>query len=138
MDGISRSRAISLLAEVLEAANGRFYQGQPEPSAGGVPTFDDRELRLPEKNHVTLGHGGNRPEYPEENLQPAAPLSGHRPVHPCQSPVLLSCLVSEALFKTIEKDIGIPVVSLTYDEPPHNETNLWPRICTNLAWIDEI
>jgi len=106
---------IRLLAEVLEASERRFYQAGRSLLQEEFPTFDDAIFDCLKKYHVTLGHGGET----AQNILKIFSLLRHYPdialfihVNP-----LFCCpaLVSEALFKTIEKDIGIPVVSLTYD-----------------------
>jgi len=104
-----------LLAEVLEATERRFYQVSRNLLQEEFPTFDDAIFDCLKKYHVTLSHGGET----AQNILKIFSLLRHYPdialfihVNP-----LFCCpaLVSEALFKTIEKDIGIPVVSLTYD-----------------------
>lgn len=104
-----------LLAEVLEATERRFYQVAGDVLREEFPTFDDAIFDCLKKYHVTLSHGGET----AQNILKIFSLLRHHPdialfvhINP-----LFCCpaLVSEALFKTIEKDIGIPIVSLTYD-----------------------
>ena len=104
-----------LLAEVLETAERRFYQVSRDILHEDFPTFDDAIFDCLKKYHVSLSHGGET----AQNILKIFSLLRHYPdialfihVNP-----LFCCpaLVSEALFKTIEKDIGIPIVSLMYD-----------------------
>jgi predicted CoA-substrate-specific enzyme activase len=104
-----------LLAEVLETAERRYYQVARDILREDFPTFDDAIFDHLKKYHVSLSHGGET----AQNIMKIFSLLRHYPdialfihVNP-----LFCCpaLVSEALFKTIEKDIGIPIVSLMYD-----------------------
>jgi predicted nucleotide-binding protein (sugar kinase/HSP70/actin superfamily) len=104
-----------LLAELLETAERRFYQVSRDILQEDFPTFDDAIFDCLKKYHVSLSHGGET----AQNILKIFSLLRHNPhiallvhVNP-----LFCCpaLVSEALFKTIEKDIGIPIVSLMYD-----------------------
>jgi predicted CoA-substrate-specific enzyme activase len=104
-----------LLAEVLETTERRFYQVSRDILQEDFPTFDDAIFGYLKKYHVSLSHGGET----AQNILKIFSLRHHYPqialfihVNP-----LFCCpaLVSEALFKTIEKDIGIPIVSLMYD-----------------------
>jgi predicted nucleotide-binding protein (sugar kinase/HSP70/actin superfamily) len=104
-----------VLAEVLETAERRFYQAARDILHEDFPTFDAAIFGYLKKYHVSLGHGGET----AQNILKIFSLLRHYPdialfihVNP-----LFCCpaLVSEALFKAIEKDIGIPIVSLIYD-----------------------
>jgi predicted CoA-substrate-specific enzyme activase len=104
-----------ILAEVLETAERRFYQVARDILHEDFPTFDDAIIDHLKKYHVSLSHGGET----AQNILKIFSLLHHYPhialfihVNP-----LFCCpaLVSEALFKTIEKDIGIPIISLIYD-----------------------
>lgn len=104
-----------LLAEVLETTERRFYLTARDILKEDFPTFDDSVFDCLKRYHVSLGHGGET----AMNILKIFSLLRHNPeiallvhVNP-----LFCCpaLVSEALFKTIEKDIGIPIVSLMYD-----------------------
>ena len=104
-----------LLAEVLETTERRFYQVARDILQEDFPVFDDSIFDYLKKYHVSLSHGGET----AHNILKIFSLLHHNPhiallihVNP-----LFCCpaLVSEALFKTIEKDIGIPIVSLMYD-----------------------
>jgi hypothetical protein len=99
--------------EVLETTNGAYQL--PGILQEDFPTFDDAIFDRLKKYHVSLSHGGET----AQNILKIFSLLDHYPqialfihVNP-----LFCCpaLVSEALFKTIEKDIGIPIVSLMYD-----------------------
>jgi predicted CoA-substrate-specific enzyme activase len=104
-----------LLAEVLETTERRFYQIARDILGEDFPTFDNAIFDHLKKYHISLSHGGET----AQNILKIFSLLRHYPdtalfihVNP-----LFCCpaLVSEALFKTIEKDIGIPIVSLMYD-----------------------
>ena len=104
-----------LLAEVLETTERRFYHVARNILQEDFPTFDDAIFDYLKKYHVSLSHGGET----AQNILKIFSLLHHYPrialfihVNP-----LFCCpaLVSEALFKTIENDIGIPIVSLMYD-----------------------
>jgi predicted nucleotide-binding protein (sugar kinase/HSP70/actin superfamily) len=104
-----------LLAEVLETTERRFYQISRDILQEDFPTFDDEIFGFLKKYHISLSHGGET----AQNIMKIFSLLDHYPqialfihVNP-----LFCCpaLVSEALFKTIENDIGIPIVSLMYD-----------------------
>jgi predicted nucleotide-binding protein (sugar kinase/HSP70/actin superfamily) len=104
-----------LLAELLETTERRFYQVARDILQEDFPTFDDAIFDSLKKYHVSLGHGGET----AQNILKIFSLLRHYPhialfihVNP-----LFCCpaLISEALFKTVEKDIGIPIVSLLYD-----------------------
>jgi predicted nucleotide-binding protein (sugar kinase/HSP70/actin superfamily) len=104
-----------LLAEVLETTERRFYQVARDILQEDFPTFDGAIFDCLKRYHVSLSHGGET----AQNILKIFSLLHHDPqialfihVNP-----LFCCpaLVSEALFKTIEKDIGIPIVSLMFD-----------------------
>ena len=104
-----------LLAELLETTERRFYQAARDILQEDFPTFNDSVFDCLKKYHVSLSHGGET----AQNILKIFSMLHHNPqlallihVNP-----LFCCpaLVSEALFKTIEKDIGIPIVSLMYD-----------------------
>ena len=104
-----------LLTELLETTERRFYQAARDILKEDFPTFDDAVFGCLKKYHVSLSHGGET----AQNILKIFSMLHHTPqiallihVNP-----LFCCpaLVSEALFKTVEKDIGIPIVSLMYD-----------------------
>ena len=104
-----------LLAEVLEKTERRFYQVARDILQEDFPTFDDELLDRLKKYHVSLSHGGETAQnilklFSLLHNYPGIALFIHvNPLFCCPA------LVSEALFKTIEKDIGIPIVSIMYD-----------------------
>lgn len=104
-----------LLTELLETTERRFYQISRGILREEFPTFDNAIFDHLIKYHVSLSHGGET----AHNILKIFSLLSHNPqiallihVNP-----LFCCpaMVSEALFKTIEKDIGIPIVSILYD-----------------------
>ena len=104
-----------LLLTVLEKFERRFYQIAKEVLGEGFPTFDDSIFGCLPKYGLSLDHGGET----AQNLLKIFTLVKHHPdislfihVNP-----IFCCpgLVSESLFRMLEKDIGIPIVSIVYD-----------------------
>ena len=104
-----------LLLTVLEKFERRFYQIAKEVLGEGFPTFGDSILGCLPKYGLSLDHGGET----AQNLLKIFTLLKHHPdislfihVNP-----IFCCpgLVSESIFKSVEKDIGLPIVSITYD-----------------------
>ena len=104
-----------LLAELLESMERRFYQIARGILKEDFPTFDNSIFDCLKRYHVSLSHGG---ETAQNILKIFSLLHHNRQIALLIHVNPLFCcpaLVSEALFKTIEKDIGIPIVSLMYD-----------------------
>lgn len=113
-----------LLVEVLEKFEKRFYQIAQEVLGEEFPTFDDSILSHLKKYNLSLNHGGET----SQNLLKIFSLLKHYPdialfihVNP-----IFCCpgLVSESLFKAVEKEIGIPIVSIVYDGTTTNKNEL--------------
>jgi predicted nucleotide-binding protein (sugar kinase/HSP70/actin superfamily) len=104
-----------ILAEVLETAERRYYQVARDILQVDFPTFDNAIFDYLNKYHVSLSHGG---ETAQNILKIFSLLHDYQDISLLIHVNPLFCcpaLVSEAMFKTIEKDIGIPIVSLMYD-----------------------
>ncbi|MDZ7332722.1 MAG: acyl-CoA dehydratase activase [candidate division KSB1 bacterium] len=104
-----------LLVEVLEKFEKRFFQIANEIFQEEFPTFDDSIFENLIRYNLSLRHGGET----AQNVMKIFSLLNHYPdlklfihINP-----IFCCpgLVSESLFKKIEKDIGIPIVSIIYD-----------------------
>ncbi len=104
-----------LLVEVLEKFEKRFFQLANEIFQEEFPTFNDSLFDHLARYNLSLRHGGET----AQNVMKIFSLLHHYPdlklfihINP-----IFCCpgLVSESLFKKIEKDIGIPIVSIIYD-----------------------
>jgi predicted CoA-substrate-specific enzyme activase len=113
-----------LLLTVLETFESRFYQIVKEVLGEGFPTFDDSIFGCLPKYGLSLDHSGET----AQNLLKIFTLLKHYPdislfihVNP-----IFCCpgLVSESLFKVVEKDIDIPIVSIVYDGTTTNKNEL--------------
>jgi predicted nucleotide-binding protein (sugar kinase/HSP70/actin superfamily) len=104
-----------ILAEVAEKFEVHFYKSANTILNEEAPSFDDWEPGHLEKYNLSLDHDGET----AQNVLKIFSLLKHYPdialfVH--VNPIFCCpALVSESLFKTIEKDIGIPIVSIIYD-----------------------
>jgi predicted CoA-substrate-specific enzyme activase len=104
-----------LLAEVLEKFERRFYQVAGDILHEDFPTFEASTFDSLKKYNVSLRHGGET----AQNILKIFSLLRHYPdltllIH--VNPIFCCpALVSESLFKAVEKDIGIPIVSIVYD-----------------------
>ena len=112
------------LLELLRKFEERFYQIAADILGETCPTFDDSIIEQLSKHNLTLNHSGETPI----NLLKIYALLRHYPdislfihINP-----IFCCpgLVSEALFKSVEKDIGIPIVSIIYDGTNTNKNEL--------------
>lgn len=100
----------------------RFFNIAAPVLQDKMPDFSAGFLRHLDAYHLTLKHDGES----SQNVMKIFFLLKHYPdirlfVH--VNPVFCCpALVSESLFKRIEKDTGVPVVSITYDgtQTPHN------------------
>ncbi len=104
-----------LLVEVLEKFEKRFFQIANEIFEEEFPTFDESIFENLNRYNLSLRHGGET----AQNVMKIFSLLHHYPdiklfihINP-----IFCCpgLVSESLFKKVEKDIGIPIVSIIYD-----------------------
>lgn len=104
-----------LLVEVLEKFERRFFQIANEIFQEEFPVFDESLFENLSRYNLSLRHGGET----AQNVMKIFSLLHHYPdlkllVH--INPIFCCPgLVSESLFKKIEKDIGIPIVSIIYD-----------------------
>ena len=104
-----------LLIDLLEAFEKRFFHIANEILGEEFPTFDESIFQSLEKYNLSYKHGGET----SQNIMKIYSLLSHYPdlkllihVNP-----IFCCpgLVSESIFDKIEKDIGIPIVSVIYD-----------------------
>jgi len=104
-----------ILVEVAEKFETHFYQIARVILNEELPTFDDADLEPLKKYNMSLKHEGET----AQNVLKILSLRKHYPditlfVH--ANPIFCCPgLVSESIFKTIEEDIGIPIVSIVYD-----------------------
>lgn len=104
-----------LLVEVLEKFERRFFQIANEIIQEEFPVFNDSLFENLSRYNLSLRHGGET----AQNVMKIFSLLHHYPdlkllVH--INPIFCCPgLVSESLFKKIEQDIGIPIVSIIYD-----------------------
>jgi len=86
------------------------------------PLFDNRvsglmhdPLEYLQKNFFTIRHGGETSEnllkvyYLRENFPELKLIINVYPIFCCPG------MISEAIYRKVEKEIGIPIVSITYD-----------------------
>jgi hypothetical protein len=110
--------------EVVEKFEKRFYQSAKVILGGAGPTFDASIIDQLKKYNLALDHGGET----AQNLLKIFSLLKHYPdislfVH--INPIFCCPgLVSESLFKAVEQDIGIPIVSIVYDGTTTNKNEL--------------
>ncbi|HGY55453.1 MAG TPA: CoA activase [Caldithrix abyssi] len=112
-----------LLVEVLERVEKRFFQSANAILNETFPEFDESTFAHLKKYNMSLEHGGETAQnivkiYSTLEHIPDISLFVHvNPIFCCAG------LVSEAIFKKVEKDIGIPIVSIIYDgtNAPKNE-----------------
>jgi predicted nucleotide-binding protein (sugar kinase/HSP70/actin superfamily) len=100
-----------LLIEHLEKIERRYYKIASEP----FPDLPDDLLGYMKKFNLSLEHGGET----AQNILKIYTLIRHyqdlslfihvNPIFCCPG------LVSESILKNVEKDIGIPIISITYD-----------------------
>jgi len=104
-----------LLVEILEKFEKRFFHIANEILNEDFPVFDESIFEHLARYNLSLHHGGET----AQNLMKIFSLLRHYPdlrlfihVNP-----IFCCpgLVSESIFKKVEQDIGIPIVSLIYD-----------------------
>lgn len=104
-----------LMVEVLEKFEKHFYQIARPILAEDFPTFEASIFDCLKKYNLSFNHGGET----AQNIVKIFSLLKHYPdislfihVYP-----IFCCpgLVSESLFKAVEQDIGLPIVSVVYD-----------------------
>jgi predicted nucleotide-binding protein (sugar kinase/HSP70/actin superfamily) len=104
-----------VMMEVFEKLERSFFDIANEILCEDFPTFDDSIFDDLKKYQLSLRHGGET----AQNIMKIFSLLRHYPdlslfihVNP-----IFCCpgLVSESMFEAIEKDIGIPIVSIVYD-----------------------
>ena len=113
-----------LVIEVVGQFEKRFYQIAKEVFEGDAPVFDDSIFDQLQRYNLSLDHDGET----VQNLLKIFGLQKHYPdislfIH--VNPIFCCAgLVSESLFKTVEKDIGIPIVSIVYDGTTTNKNEI--------------
>jgi predicted nucleotide-binding protein (sugar kinase/HSP70/actin superfamily) len=104
-----------LLVEVLEVFEKQFFHIANEIFQEQFPSFNDSIFDQLSRYNISLRHGGET----VQNVMKIFSLLQHYPdlklfihINP-----IFCCpgLVSESIFKKVEKDIGIPIVSIIYD-----------------------
>ena len=104
-----------LLIDVLEKFENRFFQIANEILHEEFPTFDESIFDSLKKYNLSYKHGGETSQniikiYSLLNHYPDLALLIHvNPIFCCPG------LVSESIFKKLEKDIDIPIISIIYD-----------------------
>ncbi|MBN2029919.1 CoA activase [bacterium] len=113
-----------LLIEVFEQFEKRFYNISTKILDETFPTFDDEILAILKEYNITLRHDGETAQnimkiYSMLHHYPNISLFIHvNPIFCCPG------LVSESIFKRVEKKISIPIISITYDGTMHNKNEL--------------
>jgi len=104
-----------LFLDVLEKFENRFFQIANEILHEEFPRFDETVYDSLKKYKLSFKHGGET----SQNILKVYSLLNHYPdlamiihVNP-----IFCCpgLVSESMFEKLEKDVGIPIVSIIYD-----------------------
>jgi predicted nucleotide-binding protein (sugar kinase/HSP70/actin superfamily) len=104
-----------LLIDYLEKIEQKYYKIAENVIQESFPPLNDKVFDVLEDYDLILDHGGET----TQNILKVFALIEHYPdislfihVNP-----IFCCpgLVSESIFKKVEKDIGIPIVSITYD-----------------------
>ena len=104
-----------IFVDMLEKFERRFFEIANEILQEEFPVFDDSIFDNLRHYNLSLQHGGET----AQNVMKIFSLINHYPdlkllihVNP-----IFCCpgLVSESIFKKVEKDIGIPIVSIIYD-----------------------
>ncbi len=104
-----------LLLEILEKFERRFFNIANEILDEDFPEFDESFYERLTDFNLSLQHGGET----AQNLIKIYSLMQHYPdirmfIH--VNPIFCCpALVSESIFKKVEQDIGVPIVSITYD-----------------------
>ena len=112
-----------VLVEILEKLERKFYHIAQPVLGENFPEIDDSLMNRLAQYQLTIEHGGET----SQNILKIFSLMKHYPdlklfihVNP-----IFCCpgLVSEAMFRKVEKDIGVPIVTINYDgsQAPHNE-----------------
>ena len=115
---------LKLLIEILTTFEKRFFQIANKIIKEEFPVYDDELINQLGHYNISLAHGGET----AQNVLKILSLVRHFPdlqmiihVNP-----IFCCpgMVSESLFKKIEKDIRIPIISLIYDGTTTNKNDL--------------
>jgi predicted nucleotide-binding protein (sugar kinase/HSP70/actin superfamily) len=113
-----------VLIEIFEQFEKRFYNIANRILQEKFPTFDNTIMDPLKEYNITLRHGGET----AQNIVKVYSLLHHYPdislfIH--VNPIFCCAgLVSESIFKKVEKKIGIPIVSIIYDGTLKNKNDL--------------
>ncbi len=112
-----------VLIEILEKLERKIYRIAQAVLNEGFPEMDEDLMDRLAQYSLTIDHGGETSQnilkiyslikhYPDIKL-----FINANPIFCCPG------LVSEAIFRKVERDIGIPIVSINYDgtRTPHND-----------------
>jgi hypothetical protein len=113
-----------MLIEVLEKFEKRFYHIAAGILDEGFPTFENTILEPLKQYSISLRHSGETAQnivkiYCMLHHYPDISLFIHvNPIFCCAG------LVSESIFKRVEKEIGVPIVSIVYDGTMREKNDL--------------
>ena len=115
---------IKLLIEVFEQFEKRYYNIAKKIIDEEFPSIDDTILKPLKNYNISIRHGGET----AQNIIKIHSMLRHYPdislfihVNP-----LFCCpgLVSESIFQKVEKNTGVPIVSIIYDGTMNNKNDL--------------
>ncbi len=115
---------MKMMIEILEQFEKRFYNITKKIIDEEFPSLDDTILLPLKEYNLSLKHGGET----AQNIIKIYSMLHHYPdismfihVNP-----LFCCpgLVSESIFKQVEKKVGIPIISIIYDGTMNNKNDL--------------
>jgi predicted CoA-substrate-specific enzyme activase len=115
---------MKMMVEILEQFEKRFYSIAKKIIDEEFPSFDDTILSPLKEYNMSLKHGGET----AQNIIKIYSMMHHysdislfihvNPLFCCPG------LVSESIFKHVEKKIGIPIISIIYDGTMNNKNDL--------------
>ena len=115
---------MKMMVEILEQFERRFYSIAKNIIEEEFPSLDDTILLPLKEYNLSIRHGGET----AQNIIKIYSMIKHYPdismfihVNP-----LFCCpgLVSESIFKRVEKTTGIPIISIIYDGTMSNKNDL--------------
>lgn len=114
---------LKLLIEILTTFEKRFFQIANKVIKEDFPVYDEELINQLDRYNISLAHGGETAQNVLKILSlvrdfPDLQMIIHvNPIFCCPG------MVSESLFKKIEQDIRIPIISLTYDGTTTNKND---------------